>query len=172
MYANDAYIYDFGKQKKEENTTKCCWCEVSEKEKTTELNRKKIIFYVFAVRCAVSASSSSFISLLMVFNSSKTKIYGAEKKGDPIFLKASIGERGTKYANTLISSAFFPLLALGRSLSMHIIIAVNHFFSSPCQQAFLYLFLLHPMRVCVFFRWKDKRRWMEKKPKKDKQRMG
>lgn len=138
-------------------------------EKKTELNRKKIIFgsalFLFVLWAHHLLCRRSFPKL-MVFNSSKSKTNAREKKGDPIFE----ANESTQYANTFVHFAYF---FFAHTLFMHIIIAVNHSFSSPCQQNCFSLSLSTSRFVCAcaYFHRKDKRRWI-KKPKKDKNWMG
>ena len=173
MYANDAYIYDFGKTKKKRirRTIGARRVEDSERERVRQRNwiksQKDYIRCTWV--CVLWASSSSFISLLMVFNSSqkeKEKPRRSRKKGWSDFFRRLQLVKENQIRRYTYSIGLFSLLAHGPSICVHIIIAVNHSFSSPCQQALclcLCFALTRSMRVCVFFRWKDKRRWMEEK---------
>lgn len=129
--------------------------EKRKKEKRSELNRTRLCL----VRRCERASSSSFLANGAQF----IKIQGKEeqKKGDSIFVP-SIGER---VPNTPIYSMLLHLLFF----LVHIIIAVNHSFSSPCQQTFVSFSWLC---VCVFLSKKKRKQKRCIKPKKDKHRIG
>lgn len=85
MYANDAYIYDFGKQKKERQLSE----ENSIRRSLTkmELNRKKdYIWFGFVVNIFVIHFLANGVQFII------RKKMQRRKKGDPIF-EPSIGER-------------------------------------------------------------------------------
>lgn len=141
MYANDAYIYDFGKTKPGRLVSK------RKSERETELNRKKIIWLSI---CSSVQASSSFFSLLIVFNSSNPTGTGEkeEKKGDLIFLAST---ESTQYTDTQFhSSSFTSTLCI--SLSLLTILFRHHanrrslsFYHSSCV-----------LCVCVYFHQKTK----------------
>lgn len=125
----------------------------SECDRETELNRKKIIFGVR--ECVLWASSSSFISVLMVFNSSQKeeKLRRSTKKRVIWFFpKISIGKRAP---NTPIHLFHRPFFRCSHTVSQSACISLSLLtilFRHHANRLFVSVSLL-PVRcvcVCVF----------------------
>lgn len=92
----------------------------------------------------------------MVFNSSKNP--RRRKKRVIRFLSLQLANEypihqySVHFASVMFLVFFFSLV--------HIIIAVNHSVSSPCQQTLCPFLAFFACCACAFIHWKDKRRWI------------